>query len=69
MDELIPVSLAAKVARVSRMTLRHRIREAGIHTFRDPLDRRMRLVRLADLARFRVPQPDVVQGGGPERAA
>ena len=57
---LVPIGAAARHFGVSEPTLRSRLREFRIALYVDPLDRRRRLVRLADLKRF----PAVVEGSG-----
>jgi excisionase family DNA binding protein len=51
--ELVPMAEAAKYLGVSRNTARRLIEEERVPTFATPLDKRRRLVRLADLERFR----------------
>lgn len=53
--ELVPMSEAARRAEVSRPTLRRAIADGGIPTYRDPLDKRLRLIRSTDLDQLRVP--------------
>lgn len=55
-DRFIPIRTAAKEAGVSLDTLRRRIEEGGIATYRRPLDKRFRLVRESDLVRLTAPQ-------------
>lgn len=66
--QLIPLSRAARQARVSRVTLRRAIADGGIPVFADPLDKRVRLIRSTDLAALRTPR-QTSDNSGPERAA
>jgi excisionase family DNA binding protein len=49
---------AAERLGVSLVTMRKAVREAGIGTFRDNLNRRVRLVKLADVEQLRAPVPE-----------
>jgi len=52
-DNLMTMADAARYLGVSRNTARRLIAEERVPTFGTPLDKRHRLVRLADLERFR----------------
>ena len=71
--ELVPVHEAAKRAGVSEATLRRRAAAGEIVFYGSPLNRRERLVRLADLTKYAEPRPitrpSLSDNGGPERAA
>ncbi len=56
-DELITFGQAAERAGFDRRTVFSRIQEAGITVFQDGVDRRRRLIRLADLPRLTAPRP------------
>lgn len=49
---------AAEQAGVSLVTMRRAVREAGIETYRDHLNKRVRLVKRADVERLRTPVPE-----------
>ncbi len=51
---------AARRLGVSPPTLRKRIRRGEVATFRDPMNDRIKLVRVDDLEAMRVPRPIVV---------
>ncbi len=55
-SEFLPISEAARKAQVSRITMRRAIAESGIETFRSPLDKRLRLVKVSDLNTLRAPR-------------
>lgn len=52
-DDLVTMAEATKYLGVSRNTARRLIAEESVPTFGTPLDKRQRLVRLADLERLR----------------
>ena len=52
-NDLVKMAAAAEYLGVSRNTARRLIAEERVPTFTTPLDKRQRLVRLADLARLR----------------
>ena len=56
-NDFIPLTVAAKRLGVSTFTLRRRIAEGELDAFANPLDRRARLVRTADLERYAVIRP------------
>ena len=58
--ELVRVEQAAEAASMPTWLLRRRLREAGALVFDDPLDRRRRLVRRADVERLL--QPRLLRG-------
>jgi excisionase family DNA binding protein len=49
---------AAERLGVSLVTMRRAVREAGIETYRDNLNRRVRLVKLDDVEQLRAPVPE-----------
>lgn len=54
--DLVPIGEAAKRLGSSPTTLRRLVREGALPTFRRPLDRRTRLVRIDDLEGLRAPR-------------
>ncbi len=62
-SEFLPITEAARKAQVSRITMRRALANSGIETFRDPLDRRLRLIRVQDLNALRTPRPINAQDG------
>ncbi len=52
-DEFVSIGPAARVLGVAEPTLRRLVREAEINTYADPCDKRRKLVRVADLERFK----------------
>ncbi len=48
-DDLIGIGQAAKILGTSQTTLRRRVRDGLLPTYVRPLDRRVRLIRLADV--------------------
>jgi len=57
--ELIPMVEAARRLGVSKLTMRRIVREHGITTFDNPLDKRQTLIDAADLARVTQPRPQL----------
>jgi len=55
--KLIPTIEATKRLGVDPGTLRKRVRAGEVAVFRDPLDARLRLLRLADVERLRRARP------------
>ncbi len=55
--DLIPMAEAAKRAGVSTATLRRRAASGELVVYGSPLNRRERLVRLEDLAKYAEPRP------------
>ena len=55
--ELIPMLEAARRLGVSKLTMRRLVREAGLTTYDNPLDKRQRLLAVADLERVARPRP------------
>ncbi|MDP9471731.1 MAG: hypothetical protein M3Q71_13890 [Chloroflexota bacterium] len=51
-NHLIPVTLAARRLRISEPTFRRRVREGSLTVYADPLDRRRKLVQMADVDRL-----------------
>jgi excisionase family DNA binding protein len=49
---------AAERLGVSLVTMRKAVREAGIETYRDNLNKRVRLVKQADVEKLRQPVPE-----------
>ena len=49
---------AAEQLGVSLVTMRKAVRSAGIETYRDNLNKRVRLVRAAEVERLRAPVPE-----------
>ncbi len=72
-ERLLSITAAAQEARVSRITLRRRLDESEIPSFRDPRDRRVRLIRASDLDRVLelqpIGNPSLSEQGDPERIA
>jgi len=56
-NDLVTLTEGAKRLGVSTFTLRRRIAEGEISAWANPLDRRARLVRAADLERYAAPRP------------
>ncbi len=56
-SDLIQLGRAARLIGISQNTLRKRIRSGELQTYRLPLDKRVRLVREADIAALTTPQP------------
>ncbi len=57
MDRLLPVEEAGRRLGVPYRTMRRRIEDGTIPTYRNDRDRRMKLVALADVARLFDPRP------------
>lgn len=57
MDGLVKTGEAVRRTGVTPATLRSRVRRGEIQVFRDPLDDRVRLVRVSDLEAMRNPRP------------
>jgi len=55
--EYVSIGEAARRLGVSAFLLRRRIAAGEIRSFADPLDRRLRLLALQDLERYRTPRP------------
>ena len=55
--EYIGSAEAARRCGVSEWTLRQRVRRGDVAVYRDPLDDRRRLLRVADLERLAAPKP------------
>ena len=53
----LTLSAAAAQVGISRNTMADRVRSGAVPAFRDPLDKRFTLVRVADLDRLRTPRP------------
>ena len=66
--EFVTFLEAARLVGVTDRTLRRRVRAGDLTAFLNPLDRRERLVRLADLRTYATPQPLVPNGKGPSTA-
>ena len=64
MTEYLTMAQAARRLGVSMPTLRERVRRGEIVVYSNPVDRRSRLVALADLASFAHPQPLTHVSGG-----
>lgn len=59
MDQLVTYREAAQRLGVSPPTLRKRIRRGEVETFRDPMNDRIKLVRVEDVEAMQVPRPIV----------
>lgn len=59
MDQLVTYGEAAQRLGVSLPTLRKRIRRGEVETFRDPMNDRIKLVRVEDVEAMQVPRPIV----------
>lgn len=59
MDQLVTCGEAARRLGVSPPTLRKRIRRGDVATFRDPMNDRIKLLRVEDLEAMRIPRPIV----------
>lgn len=59
MDQLVTYGEAAQRLGVSPPTLRKRIRRGEVETFRDPMNDRIKLVRVEDVEAMQVPRPIV----------
>lgn len=57
-DGYLTMEKAAERLGVSLVTMRKAVRDAGIETYRDNLNRRVRLVQLVDIERLRQPVPE-----------
>ncbi len=57
--ELIPMLEAARRLGVSKLTMRRIVREAGLTTYDNPLDKRQRLLDVTEVERVARPQPRV----------
>ena len=55
--EFVTLSAAAAQVGVSRTTMRDRVRLGMLPAYRDPLDRRLVLLRAVDVERLRTPRP------------
>ena len=55
--ELIPMGEAARRLGVSKLTLRRIVRDHGLTTYDNPLDKRQKLLDAAEVARVAQPQP------------
>ncbi len=55
--ELIPMLEAARRLGVSKLTMRRIVREAGLMTYDNPLDKRQRLLDAAEVERVARPRP------------
>ena len=66
--ELIPMGEAARRLAVSKLTLRRIVREQGLTTYDNPLDKRQTLLDAADVARVAQPQPRTGEQAGKEAA-
>ncbi len=62
-NHLIPVTLAARRLRISEPTFRRRVREGLLTVYADPLDRRRKLVEMADVDRLAAPDRLISAGG------
>ncbi len=60
-DGLIPLNVAAKQVGVSTTTLRRRAQAGELTLYTTALNRRERLVRADDLAKYAEPRPIAVQ--------
>jgi excisionase family DNA binding protein len=56
-DDFVTISEAARIAGVPRSTIYRRIAEGALRTYTSPLNRRVRLVKRADLATLMTPKP------------
>ena len=56
--ELVPLMEAAKRLGVSRMTMNRLVREGRFTIYENPLDRRQRLIDVAELAEAARPVPE-----------
>ena len=57
--ELIPMVEAARRLGVSKLTMRRIVRDSGIKTYDNPLDKRQTLIDAAELARVAQPRLQV----------
>lgn len=57
-DGYLTMEGAADRLGVSLVTMRKAVREAGIETYRDNLNKRVRLVKAADIETLRQPVPE-----------
>jgi excisionase family DNA binding protein len=67
--EYLTLDEAAELMRISRATLWRRMREDGIQTYQSVQDRRIRLVRHADIEEMMKPRPIVHTPAGLEGKA
>jgi len=57
--ELIPMVEAARRLGISKLTMRRIVRENGITTYDNPLDKRQTLIDAADLQKVTEPRPSM----------
>ena len=57
--ELIPMVEAARRLSISKLTMRRIVRENGITTYDNPLDKRQTLIDAADLQKVTEPRPSM----------
>ena len=62
-DDLLTLTVAARMAGVSKQTLWRRIKAGVLPTYQSELNRRVKLVRRADLERLMRPEPVEGQKG------
>ncbi len=62
-SEFLPFTKAAQEAGISALTLRKRVAAGEIATYRNALDKRLRLVRLEDLNALRTPRQSSENSG------
>jgi excisionase family DNA binding protein len=56
-DDFVSISEAARITGISRSTIYRLIAEGSLRTYASPLNRRVKLVKRADLARLMTPTP------------
>jgi excisionase family DNA binding protein len=57
MDEFVTITEAARIMGVHRITVYRLVKAGTLRTYASPLNRRVKLVKRADLAALMTPQP------------
>ena len=57
MDDFVTISEAGRIAGVPRSTIYRRIADGALRVYESPINRRVKLVKRADLARLMTPKP------------
>ena len=57
MDDFLTISEAARIAGVPRSTIYRRLADGALRVYESPLNRRVKLVKRANLAALMTPQP------------